>query len=70
MNEVLRENIAADKFVTFFYGVLDADRGTVRYCNAGHPYSLVVSSGSVRRLTEGGSALIAGWKAGAKAPRS
>lgn len=64
MNEVLCENIAADKFVTFFYGVLDAERKILRYCNAGHLYPLLVSSDSVRRLADGGAVLgmFPSWK--------
>lgn len=57
MNAVLCENLAADKFVTFFYAVLDGERRTLRYANAGHPYPLLVSSDSVRRLAEGGAVL-------------
>ena len=36
VNSVLCGNIATDKFVTFFYGVLDGDSHTLQYCNAGH----------------------------------
>jgi serine phosphatase RsbU (regulator of sigma subunit) len=38
---MLCASIAADKFVTFFCGVLDAALGTFRYCNAGHPYPIL-----------------------------
>lgn len=64
VNHVLCENIAADKFVTFFYGVLDAEARTFRYCNAGHPFPLLVSSSSVRQLEEGGAVLgvLPDWK--------
>lgn len=57
MNAVLCEKIAADKFVTFFYGVLDAESRALSYCNAGHPFPLLVSSGSVRALEDGGAVL-------------
>ena len=57
INGMLCESIAADRFVTFFCGVLDADARTFRYCNAGHPYPLLVSSGAVRTLDQGGGVL-------------
>jgi len=57
INGMLCESIAADRFVTFFCGVLDAGTRTLRYCNAGHPYPLLVSSGAVRTLDQGGGVL-------------
>jgi sigma-B regulation protein RsbU (phosphoserine phosphatase) len=64
INSVLCGNIAADKFVTFFYGVLDGNARTLRYCNAGHLYPIFVSSGSVRRLDQGSAVLgvFPAWK--------
>jgi sigma-B regulation protein RsbU (phosphoserine phosphatase) len=57
VNSVLCGNIATEKFVTFFYGVLDAGERTLQYCNAGHPSPLLVSSDSVRQLAAGGAVL-------------
>jgi sigma-B regulation protein RsbU (phosphoserine phosphatase) len=57
VNSVLCGNIAAEKFVTFFYGVLDADKRTLQYCNAGHPSPLLVSSDSIQKLAAGGAVL-------------
>ena len=57
INGMLCKSIAADKFVTFFCGVLDAPSSTFRYCNAGHPYPILVSSGAVRTLDQGGAVL-------------
>lgn len=57
INGMLCESIAGDKFVTFFCGVLDPALGTFRYCNAGHPYPILVSSGAVRTLDNGGAVL-------------
>lgn len=64
VNEVLCGNIAADKFVTFFYGVLDSDKRTFAYCSAGHPAPLLVSTGSMQRLRGGGAVLgvFPSWK--------
>ena len=57
INGMLCESIAANKFVTFFCGVLDAGTRIFRYCNAGHPYPILVSSGAVRTLDQGGAVL-------------
>jgi sigma-B regulation protein RsbU (phosphoserine phosphatase) len=64
INGMLCESIAADKFVTFFCGVLEADTHTFRYCNAGHPYPILVRSDSVRTLDQGGAVLgvLPDWK--------
>jgi sigma-B regulation protein RsbU (phosphoserine phosphatase) len=64
INGMLCESIAADRFVTFFCGVLDASLGTFRYCNAGHPHPILVSSGAVRTLDQGGAVLgvFPAWK--------
>jgi phosphoserine phosphatase RsbU/P len=57
INSMLCESIAGDKFVTFFCGVLDAASRTFRYCNAGHPYPILVSIGALRTLDQGGAVL-------------
>jgi sigma-B regulation protein RsbU (phosphoserine phosphatase) len=57
INGMLCESIAPGKFVTFFCGVLDAGARTFHYCNAGHPYPILISSGAVRTLDQGGAVL-------------
>lgn len=58
VNAVLCSNIAEGKFVTFFYGVLDAATRRFEFCNAGHvPPLLVDDAGSIRRLPAGGLVL-------------
>ena len=57
VNAVMCGNIDADKFVTFFYGVLDADQRTFEYCSAGHPTPMLVSPDSIQRLRGGGAVL-------------
>jgi phosphoserine phosphatase RsbU/P len=57
INSMLCNNIGADRFVTFLCGVLDAGTCSFRYCNAGHPYPILVSSGAVRTLDQGGAVL-------------
>lgn len=58
VNEVLCSNMAADKFVTLFYGILDAEARTLRYTTAGHlPPLLVRRDGDHEALREGGAVL-------------
>jgi sigma-B regulation protein RsbU (phosphoserine phosphatase) len=57
VNRLLCENIARGKFVTFLYGILDADAHTFQYCNAGHLYPILVSDGSSSMLEQGGAVL-------------
>lgn len=58
VNSVLCANIASEKFVTLFYGVLDAEAKSLRYTSAGHPRPILRSaSGSVRQLENGGAVL-------------
>ncbi len=64
VNSVLCGNIALGKFVSFFYGVLDASHHTFEYCNAGHPRPILISGNSIRHLPEGGAVLgvLPDWK--------
>lgn len=56
VNEVLCGHVADGKFVTFFYGLLDAERRRFSYTRAGHnPPLLVRNDGSVERLEIGGA---------------
>jgi sigma-B regulation protein RsbU (phosphoserine phosphatase) len=63
VNRLLCDNIAAGKFVSFLYGVLDGETRTFRHCNAGHPYPILLSGGSIRAHEEGGAVLgvFPGW---------
>ena len=58
VNEILCSNLADDKFVTLFYGILDAEARTLRYTTAGHlPPLLVRWDGTHDTLREGGAVL-------------
>jgi len=58
VNQVLCSNLAADKFVTLFYGILDAQARTLHYANAGHlPPLLLRADGAHHTLSEGGAVL-------------
>lgn len=58
VNAVLCANLVPEKFVTLFYGVLDAEKKTVEYTCAGHPPPLLKrASGSVQLMENGGAVL-------------
>jgi len=58
LNRVLCSNLAPDKFVTFFYCVIDTAAKTLRYSNAGHCFPLLHRCrGDVEVLGEGGIVL-------------
>jgi sigma-B regulation protein RsbU (phosphoserine phosphatase) len=58
VNDLMYENTSSDRFVTFFWGLLDAQKKGLTYVNAGHnhPY-LVRSDGRMERLEKGGMIL-------------
>jgi sigma-B regulation protein RsbU (phosphoserine phosphatase) len=58
LNRVALDNTRSNRFTTFFYGILDSGRCSLRYCNAGHlPPILVRQDGGVLRLSDGGVVL-------------
>jgi sigma-B regulation protein RsbU (phosphoserine phosphatase) len=58
INRLLCRSIAGDRFITFFYAVLDIPSGQLRYTNAGHPAPLVIrGDGTHEALCEGGGVL-------------
>ena len=55
VNHLICENTGNDKFITFFWGILDSSTRKFRYVNAGHNHPFVVrATGKIERLTEGG----------------
>jgi phosphoserine phosphatase RsbU/P len=58
LNALICRNIAADRFITFFYAELDGPSRRLRYVNAGHNAPIVIRrDGSHTRLDEGGGVL-------------
>jgi sigma-B regulation protein RsbU (phosphoserine phosphatase) len=58
VNRFLFDVMPENKFVSFFYGVLDSNAHQLTYCNAGHnPPLLVRSDGSVNELNSSGAVL-------------
>ena len=55
MNDLICMNTHGVKFITFFWGVLDAEHRKFQYVNAGHnPPMLIRKNGTVQKLEEGG----------------
>ena len=58
VKEIVGGNLRGGKFISFFYGVLDAKKRTFTYSNAGHnPPILVRADTGVERLSRGGPAM-------------
>ncbi len=58
VNRILCGNIAEGRFISFFYCILDTERHTLTYANAGHYAPILLrSDGSVERLAAGGPVL-------------
>lgn len=53
-NEIISRVSSSGKFITLFFGVLDADEHKLTYSNAGHEHPYLIRNGSVERLKEGG----------------
>jgi sigma-B regulation protein RsbU (phosphoserine phosphatase) len=58
VNSVLCSNIATGKFVTLFYGILDASKHEMRYVNAGHPMPILLRANGKTDFVEGSGALL------------
>jgi phosphoserine phosphatase RsbU/P len=58
LDRVVAANFPRNRFVTFFFGLLDPVSGELTYCNAGHnPPFLVRADGAIERLTSCGTIL-------------
>jgi len=58
LNKVTCANCPSNRFITFFYGILDPSKGDLSFANAGHnPPVLVRASGKVEMLEGGGPVL-------------
>lgn len=58
VNRVVSSSTGEDKFITFFYGVVDASQKKLLYTNAGHNAAMLLRrNGSLIRLEPGGAVL-------------
>jgi sigma-B regulation protein RsbU (phosphoserine phosphatase) len=54
VNFLLWESIESNQFVTAFYGILDAQKGTLAYSNAGHNPPLLINAAGKTKFIEKG----------------
>ncbi|MBK8982794.1 MAG: PP2C family protein-serine/threonine phosphatase [Ignavibacteria bacterium] len=54
INELIYENTTSEKFITFFWGILDNEENTFEYINAGHNPPLLLKNNGFSELTKGG----------------
>jgi sigma-B regulation protein RsbU (phosphoserine phosphatase) len=55
VNDLICDNTSADRFITFFWGILNAETRTMKYVSAGHnPPFLLHADGISERLDKGG----------------
>jgi serine phosphatase RsbU (regulator of sigma subunit) len=58
LNRITSANCPSNRFITFFFCIVDGDTGEVAYCNAGHNPPLIVrKSGATEELQGGGPVL-------------
>ena len=58
VNDLMCQNTGGNKFVTFFWALLDPDKMSLTYVNAGHNYPyLLHADGTIDRLDKGGMIL-------------
>ncbi|HRE40872.1 MAG TPA: PP2C family protein-serine/threonine phosphatase [Ignavibacteria bacterium] len=54
INELIYENTSPEKFITFFWGLLDNSDNTFTYINAGHNHPVFFNNNEVKLLDKGG----------------
>ncbi|MCF8261422.1 MAG: SpoIIE family protein phosphatase [Melioribacteraceae bacterium] len=54
INDLVSENTMGGSFITFFWGILDEDKKSFKYVNAGHNPPLHISQGKMAKLKTGG----------------
>ena len=54
INQVIYENTAPDKFITFFWGILDFKTNILTFVNAGHNPPYIIKNGELIELNDGG----------------
>lgn len=57
LNTILHRHTTSNKFITFFYGVLNLLTGSFTYTNAGHNPPIHYSQGDIHWLKKGGTVL-------------
>jgi sigma-B regulation protein RsbU (phosphoserine phosphatase) len=58
-NNLLQKSTDITKFITLFFGILDTEKNTFTYCNAGHNVPVFIQPGKKLTLDKGG--IILSW---------
>jgi len=54
INDLVSENITDGKFITFFWALLNDEKKSIHYVNAGHNPPLLIRKGNIIKLEKGG----------------
>lgn len=54
INDLISENTSDGRFITFFWAILDNEKRTLNYVNAGHNHPLLIRDGKIQKLDKGG----------------
>ncbi|MHB1688661.1 MAG: PP2C family protein-serine/threonine phosphatase [Ignavibacteriaceae bacterium] len=54
INDLITSNTSDGKFITFFWGMLNDEKKTIEYVNAGHNLPLLIRNGKIHKLDKGG----------------
>jgi len=57
LNKMICGECRNGEFITFFYAVIDAEKGTITYCNCGHEPTVLIRDGQIIDLEKGGLVL-------------
>ncbi|MEJ5306294.1 MAG: GAF domain-containing SpoIIE family protein phosphatase [Ignavibacteria bacterium] len=54
INNLMKKNLATGNFITFFWGILDEQKRTLEYVNAGHNPPFLIRQDQIKKLDKGG----------------
>lgn len=54
INNLMKKNLATGNFITFFWGILDEQKRTLEYVNAGHNPPFLIRQNQIKKLDKGG----------------
>jgi sigma-B regulation protein RsbU (phosphoserine phosphatase) len=54
INNLMKKNLTTGNFITFFWGILDEQKRTLEYVNAGHNPPFLIRQNHIKKLDKGG----------------
>jgi sigma-B regulation protein RsbU (phosphoserine phosphatase) len=54
INDLISENTSDGRFITFFWAILNNEKRSLNYVNAGHNQPLLIREGKIQKLDKGG----------------